>query len=106
MEKSLIALSIRLVVACMAAGMTVALPAQAEDTDVPASGPAIYGPSCRMASCWAVVVGTDGQASVIRARGYIATQRLAEREAKRQSDATTANHPPASCLRLEDGLYL
>jgi|GEM_PF-4510736 len=41
------------------------------------AAPGIYGPSCRMASCWAVVIDGAGQATVVRARSARRTEALA-----------------------------
>lgn len=44
--------------------------------------PTVYGPVCRLQSCWAIVLDAGGQATVVEARGYIRARRLAEQAAE------------------------
>lgn len=59
-----------------------AAPVHADQMAARASeGVSIHGPACRLASCWAVVMDAEGQAMVVRGRGYVRTLHLAEEEA-------------------------
>lgn len=71
--------------AALFAVLAAAAPSRAEQSYPTETGPAILGPTCKLMTCWAVVIRADGKASVIRARGYMATLRLAEREFARQA---------------------
>ena len=56
-------------------------------------GVSIHGPACRLASCCAVVMDAEGQAMVVRGRGYVRTLHLAEEEARLMA-ARAERHRP------------
>ncbi len=86
-------------------------PAQADDLSRVAAegGYTVYGPSCRFAACWAVLMNEAGQGFVVRGRGIISTRSLAEAKLRELSAADAgglAKRTDAICIPLSGGLDL